>query len=102
MQMINRIENLPSDPIVLSKEMCCDSRDRPSTWELLNKHTLQRLNEYAGIRKYLILTEYLSSHILVFEGFFPQRINLGLVIKQTAQQDHLTQTGCNENYQVEG
>ena len=64
-------------------------QDQPGTANMGSfKQTCRhRLNEYAGIYKYRILTEYLSLHICsIFEGFFPERIDLGLVIKQTAQQ----------------
>ena len=67
-----------------------------------SKHASHRLNEYAGIYKYRILTEYLSLHSgSVSEGFFPERIDLGLVIKETAQKQNLKQAGCDEKYQVE-
>ena len=72
------------------------------TEELLNKHAWHCLNEYAGIYKYRILTEYLSLHnCSVSEGLFPKRIDLGLVVKKTAQQQNLEQPGCDENNQVE-
>ena len=60
------------------------SQDR-ANMGTFNQTCRQSLNEYAGIYKYRILTEYLSLHnCSVSEGFFPERIDLGLVIKETA------------------